>query len=113
MRRVPSLFLGTDPACEFHWAGWKRQPSGAWVTDVRGCKKDRVAVDCRSLKISWMSLYSPPGYDASGKKYAAREIWEAWCLPEEPIGNPQEVLMVAEVCDSFGRAGVGRNQGKE
>lgn len=77
---------GPGPSkCEFYWPGWKMQQDGTRVTKVRNCLNDWVAVDCKSLKVSWS--YSP--YPHS---------WSRWAIPEpSDIATTQ---MVAALCDN-------------
>lgn len=70
--------------CAFYWPGWKLRPDGTRFTAVRGCLQKSVAVDCKSLKVSWLSS-------------AHRANWSSWSVP-----SPQEETgqMVAALCDN-------------
>ena len=75
--------------CAFYWPGWKLRPDGTRVTAVRGCLRewvavDWIAVDCKSLKVSWLSSRHRAG-------------WSSWSVP-----SPQEETgqMVAALCDN-------------
>ena len=76
--------------CAFYWPGWKLRPDETRFTAVRGCLQKSVAVDCKSLKVSWLSS-------------AHRANWSSWSVP-----SPQEETgqMVAELCDNITSSGV-------
>jgi len=83
------------PRCEFYWPGWKLHPDEARVTKVRGCSWDWVAVDCKSLKVSWQrgawNRYSPKSAYSSG-----------WETPTSSTDSGlQTVQMVAELCENI------------
>ena len=63
--------------CAFYWPGWKLRPDGTRVTAVRGCLREWVAVDCKSLKVSWhdrLLLLDRSKYPAG---------WSAWKVPQD------------------------------
>lgn len=70
--------------CAFYWPGWKLRPDGTRVTAVRGCLQKWVAVDCKSLKVSWLSS-------------AYRASWSSWNVPAPRDETGQ---MVAALCDN-------------
>lgn len=76
--------------CAYYWPGWKLRPDGTRFTAVRGCLQKSVAVDCKSLKVSWLSS-------------AHRANWSSWSVP-----SPQDETgqMVAELCDNITSSGV-------
>ena len=90
-RSFPSHYatsISPRPKCEFYWPGWELRPDGTRATRVRGrslCAV-AVAVDCRSLKVSWR--------DHRG--------WGDWKHPIEKDRLSIETgRMVAELCDNI------------
>lgn len=72
--------------CEFYWPGWKLHPDGTRVTKVRGCLRNWVAVDCKSLKVAWSFRGYPPS-------------WSGWALPA--TSDVETTQMVTELCDNI------------
>jgi hypothetical protein len=81
-----AMDFGSSPKCQYYWPGWKLQANGTRTTKVRGCRRDWVAVDCKSLKVSWHSQGIPTG-------------WSNWRLPA--THDLETTEMVAELCDSI------------
>ena len=82
--------------CAFYWPGWKLRPDGTRVTAVRGCLREWVAVDCKSLKVSWhdrLLLLDRSKHPAG---------WSAWKFPQDG----ETTQMVAELCDNITASGV-------
>ena len=82
--------------CAFYWPGWKLRPDGTRFTAVRGCLQKWVAVDCKSLKVSWHDRLLL--LDRS--KYAAG--WSTWSVPQDG----ETTQMVAELCDNITASGI-------
>ena len=78
--------LERAPKCEFYWPGWTLRPDGSRVTKVRGCLRDWVAVDCKSLKVAWSFRAYPPS-------------WSDWGLPTS--SDVETTQMVAALCDNI------------
>ena len=105
-RSFPGFYYGTSnhldrfmgpkrpPECEFYWPGWKLQSDGTRVTKVRSCYSTHwVAVDCRSLKVSWHS------YGLSSLKVGK---WDSWEIPQNTTDfGLQTTQMVAALCDNI------------
>ena len=82
--------------CAFYWPGWKLRPDGTRVTAVRGCLREWVAVDCKSLKVSWhdrLLLLDRSKYPAG---------WSTWSVPQDG----ETTQMVAELCDNITASGI-------
>jgi hypothetical protein len=87
-----------SPRCEFYWPGWKLRPDGTRVTKVRACRNDWVAVDCRSLKLSWGYQ---PGPNLWTRK-ASPVSWSEWSIPNLTlIDGSEDAAMVAALCDGL------------
>ena len=77
--------------CAFYWPGWKLR-----FTAVKGCPREWVAVDCKSLKVSWhdrLLLLDRSKYPAG---------WSGWSVPQDV----ETAQMVAELCDNITSSGV-------
>ncbi len=90
-RWVMNVLMGTPPKtppkCEFYWPGWKLNSNGTRITKVRSCGRNWVAVDCKSLRVSW-------------KHYPAIYArWSDWRLPTS--NELDTAQMVAALCDNI------------
>jgi hypothetical protein len=82
------------PKCEFYWPGWKVGQDEVRITSTRGCYWEKVAVNCKSLKISWhkpaLNKYSPE-----------TAYWTKWIMPNTSTERGlEDSRMVAALCDS-------------
>lgn len=103
-RNLITSGIGKGNKCEFYWPGWRTVgfPVGTQGTDVRNCFRgdwlvDKIAVDCRNLRLSWGMSFIPRGSENRIVK------WDEGTRPSLSTKEGREdAQMMAEVCDRGG-----------